>query len=176
MHLGKRQVWRNCVIVRCREWLSWLWNQVSFSCRSLAITLSTCSLCFFSSSWIEMFGETKFIYPEPIYLESLHEDVEPFCFFLSSGRVEILVVYELCRSLLELLDLLGVLVFRYMDVVHGETPEGGAELGRHVLPHPGGEVRHHGLDDRGHHQLRRLRVLHMLLRHSPLLPQLVSLP
>ena len=110
------------------------------------------------------------------YLESLHEDVEPFCFFFPSGRVEILVVYELCRSLFELLDLLGVKVFRYMDVVHGETPEGGAELGRHVLPHPGGEVRHHGLDDRGHHQLRRLRVLHMLLRHSPLLPQLVSLP
>ena len=63
-----------------------------------------------------------------------------------------------------------------MDVVHGEAPEGRAELRRHVLPHPGGEVRHHGLDDGRHHQLGRLRVLHVLLRHSPLLPQLVSLP
>ena len=102
--------------------------------------------------------------------------VEPLCFFLPSSRVEILVVYELRRSLFELLNLLGVKVFRYMDVVHGKAPEGGAELGRHVLPDPGGEVRHHGLDDGRHDQLGRLRVLHVLLRHRSLLPELVSLP
>ena len=110
------------------------------------------------------------------YLQSFHQDVESFCFFLPSGRVEILIVYELGGSLLELLNLLGVEMFRYMDVVHGEAPEGRAELRRHVLPHPRGEVRHHGLADGRHHHLGGLRVLGVLLRHRPLLPQLVRLP
>ena len=70
----------------------------------------------------------------------------------------------------------SVKVLRYMDIIHGMAPEVGAELGQHVLPDLGGEARHHGLDDGHHDKLGRLRVLHMLLRHRSLLPELVCLP
>merc|ERR1711863_55281 len=51
MQRGKRQNWRNCVIVSfLADLADLLKNQASFSCRNLAITLSTCSLCLRSSS------------------------------------------------------------------------------------------------------------------------------
>ena len=51
MQRGKRQNWRNWVMVSfLADLADRERNQASFSCLSLAITLSTCSLCLLSSS------------------------------------------------------------------------------------------------------------------------------
>ena len=111
-------------------------------------------------------------------------------FFLSLAGVQVSVFYQLGGRILQLLDFLFVESLRYVEVVHGEAPESGAEVGRHVLPylgiglsgdqyfgrgHLGSEVWHHGVSHGAHHELGGLRVLGVLLSDRPLLPDFVSL-
>ena len=56
-------------------------------------------------------------------------------FLFSLAGVQFPVLDQLCGRILQLLDLLFIQTFRYMEVVHGEAPESGAEVGRHVLPY-----------------------------------------
>lgn len=64
---------------------------------------------------------------------------------------------------LQLVDLPVVGVVRHRQVVHGEGPEGGVELGSKVIPHFGQVKRHDGLVHRGHNLLAGCDVLMDLL-------------